>query len=187
MINDAAFISDAKKTESVPETITITGTDVALLQALLAMTEIVDQLKKHIFYGRELNVDKINAFKLEAFESLTESNSTAHSSYNITNNEHIRIIHSILGMNTEGGELIKVLFDILQTGTYDRTNFLEELGDCQWYTGTALDTTGATYQTMFDLVIAKLKKRYPNGKFESEKAIHRDVDEEYATMSEHAK
>lgn len=184
MINDAAFIADAKVTESVPEQITITATDVAMLKAALALTEIVDQLKKHIFYGRELNVAKIEESKLEALDLLqTTPNET---SVTISNKEHIRICHSILGMNTESGELINVLLDIINTGDYDRVNFLEEMGDTQWYTGTALDATESTYQTLFDLVIAKLKKRYPNGKFESDRAINRNVDEEYSVMTEHA-
>lgn len=184
MINDAAFIADAKVTESVPDQITITATDVAMLKATLALTEVVDQLKKHIFYGRELNTAKIEESKQEALKLLQAPVDNA--SITISNKEHIRVCHSILGMNTESGELINVLIDIITNGEYDRTNFLEEMGDTQWYTGTALDATNATYQTLFDLVIAKLKKRYPNGKFESDRAINRNVEEEYSIMSEHA-
>ncbi len=185
MINDAAFIADAKVTESVPEHVTITTNDIVTLKATLALIEIVDQLKKHIFYGRELNTAKIENCKTEAIELLQQVY-TDPIQITISNKEHIRICHSILGMITESGELINILFDIANKGSYDRTNLLEEMGDIQWYTGTALDATNATYQTLFDLVIAKLKKRYPNGKFESDSAINRNIEEEYSIMSEHA-
>ena len=186
MINDAAFIADAKVTESVPDSIVFTSAEISAMKAILAVVELADQLKKKVFYGREVKEDIIRSNTIEAMSQLFVSALPSDEDFIITDKEHIRICHSILGMVTESGELIKVFMDIVLNGEYDRINFLEELGDAQWYTGTALDATNATYQTLFDLVIAKLKKRYPNGKFESERAIHRDVDEEYRVMTDHS-
>lgn len=187
MFNDKAFIADAKVTESVPDTITFNSSDISTMKAILAAVELADQLKKKVFYGREVKDDVVRDSSIEAMTQLFASALPSDQDFTITNKEHIRICHSILGMVTESGELIKVFMDIISNGDYDRINFLEELGDAQWYTGTALDATNATYQTLFDLVIAKLKKRYPNGKFESDRAINRDTVEEYRVMTDQTK
>jgi NTP pyrophosphatase (non-canonical NTP hydrolase) len=97
---------------------------------------------------------------------------------NRLDNETIRLLHAFMGMATESSEALDMLKKHLMYGKpLDKTNAVEEIGDCMWYMAVALDTLGVSFEEVMDRNIAKLKKRF-GGKFTSEAAINRDVSAE---------
>ena len=97
-----------------------------------------------------------------------------------------RILHGILGMADEAGELISVVKSALYYNKeIDLINIKEELGDMWWYYCLELDeiavlehkTPSEVFEEIFAMNKAKLKTRYPN-KYSDEKALNRDLDKE---------
>ena len=87
-----------------------------------------------------------------------------------------RILHGALGLITEGGELLESLLK----EELDLVNFKEEVGDVAWYFALLLNVANELEIGTDDILetnIAKLKARFPN-KFESDKALNRDLDKE---------
>ena len=79
-----------------------------------------------------------------------------------------------MGLCGEAGEAIDIVKKYLAQGhELDKEKLIKELGDVAWYlaeTAYALDTD---LETVFNLNIEKLKRRYPEG-FEKEKSISRN-------------
>jgi NTP pyrophosphatase (non-canonical NTP hydrolase) len=89
-----------------------------------------------------------------------------------------RLIHAILGVCTEAGELQDMVKKhLIYDKQFDRVNVLEEAGDVMWYLALALDACGFTMSEAMERNIAKLRARFPE-KFTSEKALHRDLGAE---------
>ena len=84
------------------------------------------------------------------------------------------LINGVMGLCGEAGEAIDIVKKHLAQGhELDKEKLIKELGDVAWYlaeTAYALDTD---LETVFNLNIEKLKRRYPEG-FEKEKSINRD-------------
>jgi NTP pyrophosphatase (non-canonical NTP hydrolase) len=76
-----------------------------------------------------------------------------------------RLLHAAMGMCTETGELMDALKKHMFYGKpLDGVNLSEELGDLFWYIAIACDALGTTFEEVWEMNIAKLRKRYP-GKF----------------------
>jgi len=76
------------------------------------------------------------------------------------------LINAALGLCGEGGEVA----DIVKKATFqghelDKEHIAKELGDVAWYLA-----VGA--QTIFQMNVDKLRKRYPDG-FDADKSLHR--------------
>lgn len=84
------------------------------------------------------------------------------------------LINGVMGLCGEAGEAIDIVKKYLAQGhELDKEKLIKELGDVAWYlaeTAYALDTD---LETVFNLNIEKLKRRYPEG-FEKEKSISRN-------------
>ena len=84
------------------------------------------------------------------------------------------LINGVMGLCGEAGEAIDIVKKYLAQGhKLDKEKLIKELGDVAWYlaeTAYALDTD---LETVFNLNIEKLKRRYPEG-FEKEKSISRN-------------
>lgn len=84
------------------------------------------------------------------------------------------LINGVMGLCGEAGEAIDIVKKHLAQGhELDKEKLIKELGDVAWYlaeTAYALDTD---LETVFNLNIEKLKRRYPEG-FEKEKSINRN-------------
>lgn len=86
-----------------------------------------------------------------------------------------RLLHGLLGMSSEVGEIADMTKKHLIYGkAFDRTNVLEECGDVLWYVAVALSSCGYSFGDAMQANIAKLTKRFPDG-FTEEKALNRDV------------
>src|SRR5580693_8548805 len=90
----------------------------------------------------------------------------------------IRMLHAMMGINTENGELQDAFKKYLFYGRpLDVTNIVEEMGDLMWYVGLLCDVLHIDLEQVMDINIKKLKTRYP-GKFTEQAANERDLDKE---------
>lgn len=95
----------------------------------------------------------------------------------------IRILHAILGISTEAGELEDQLKKHLYYGKdLDVINIEEEIGDLNWYMAILIDALGLNFEKILIKNIEKLKKRYGE-KFSQEKAINRNLEDERKVLN----
>ena len=173
----AQYTQDAIRTESVIDKVELNS---QFLKSVVAMSiasgQMLDQIKKHAFYGKEYNED---AFKTN-FAHLVSALEAFKGSFDDMNDEEEldidpRVFHAITGIATESTELLEALnFDGEEI---DRVNLLEESFDVDWYQFILMDALNGNLQDVWDTGIAKLKARYPDA-FTSDDAINRDLDAE---------
>jgi len=98
--------------------------------------------------------------------------------------EMARLMHSAMGIATEGGEFLDMLKKHINYGKpFDRTNAIEELGDLLFYIAIACDELGVSFEEVQNINIKKLQERFKSkGKFNSEEAINRDHSKEKKVM-----
>lgn len=180
----ALFQSESVKLESKISTITMSrGELVAALELCIATTEILDLMKKSIFYGKEVGSDRIT----EAFQVVVDAQD--HAEFGNFDDEteltiDPRLLHGIIGKVTEGGELLKVAVNALNGLPVDKVNLLEELGDDKWYDAIICDSQGLTMTQVLAANRAKLTRRYPKG-FTQDAAINRNTDAERVILESH--
>ena len=183
------YIADAIRTEADYATFEKKLQDdevlVAFLYALKDFSKAaarLDALKKTLIYGKTLATEdtvETRAMFTPGFDQIRAR--LAFPPYR-------RLLHAILGIATEGGELVDALQVFFKTGEFDFKNLLEESGDCKWY-GAILDDVICDYlnsnnpEQVFRANIAKLKARYPE-KFTEAAALHRDLEAEAKTLEE---
>lgn len=100
------------------------------------------------------------------------------------NTINMRLLHGAMGLVTEAGEFLDTLKkNIYYKRPIDRINLAEEIGDIFWYLALLCDELGVSFEDVMDTNIKKLKTRYPE-KFDSEKAISRDLKKERSVLNE---
>lgn len=126
----------------------------------------LDTYKKSIFYRKEIIGEKYIPL-----DELTDSDNT------MLHDDNIRLLHGIIGLGTEIGEIVEAYLEMLETGQLDDINLKEELGDLNWYLEVLYDVIGTTREEVVKLNMDKLTARYGDS-FSSEKALNRDLDKE---------
>jgi NTP pyrophosphatase (non-canonical NTP hydrolase) len=125
----------------------------------------LDKIKKTMFYNKQF---EYRPFGATCSEFVKSSNDI----------EGIRLIHSILGIATESGEILEILQGVLNgQKELDKVHFIEEIGDVLWNANLALSVSGSTFSEAKKANIAKLMKRYPE-KFSCQNAICRNLFDE---------
>lgn len=90
------------------------------------------------------------------------------------NYEHYGLLmNGALGLCGEAGEVA----DLVKKATFqghdlDKEHIAEELGDVAWYLAVAAQAIGYDLDTVFQMNVDKLMRRYPNG-FDANRSIHR--------------
>lgn len=98
-----------------------------------------------------------------------------------------RLLHGVIGLCTESGELLDALKKTLfYNKPLDVVNVKEELGDLLWYIAIIMDSIGTNFDTECGRVIDKLKSRYP-AKFETQLAENRNLDDERRVLESYHK
>jgi NTP pyrophosphatase (non-canonical NTP hydrolase) len=139
----------------------------------------LDKIKKALFYGVAHDLKDLNCWPVEGLDiSLSDGTIKQwEENYNI----HPQLIHSILGIAGESGELVELLLEGLYSDEFDTVNLFEELGDIFWFLHIpyklAEDPDSNKYQNTLRANLLKLDKRYKK-KFSNEQAINRDLDQE---------
>ncbi len=138
-------------------------------QAIDALAKL-DEIKKALFYGREINVPA-------AANAQHYAETLAKLPKWIANNDQdsINIIHGIIGKATEAGELLEALAATANEGQpFDNVNAVEEVGDGFWYDAILLRALGSNFGEAQAVNIAKLRHRFPNA-FTEYDANNRDL------------
>jgi NTP pyrophosphatase (non-canonical NTP hydrolase) len=137
----------------------------ALCKIIIA-ANTVDSHKKLLFYGKNKETFKSSGVPCTQLPNL------------ISNDRELAedLIHGILGIITEAGELAECLYDaIIQGKEIDLVNIREEMGDSFWYHAIMAKAMHITFDEIEVSNIAKLRARYPE-KFTSEAAINRNLE-----------
>jgi len=130
-------------------------------KAFVAIQEL-DAMKKALFYGKKSDT------LLEPEDESDYFNNPASKD----------IIHGILGIVTEAGELLELL---LNPDKLTRAKLIDECGDHQWYHALIYREIGTDYDEVLGKNILKLKARFPT-KFTELNAIVRNESRENAVF-----
>lgn len=194
-MNSAEYRANVLMTEAKPERLNI-GPDalIHLMGCATLMGEIVDKLKKVIFYGQEPNNSVIAGDALalmnglDAFcraQVLMDKDYAKYCSEVGGNIDNInrRLLHSAFGKFGESAELINALMSTIGGAPLDKLNFLEELGDADWYGPIAHDELGVSEECIRTMNVAKLTLvRYASKQFTGEDAKNRKKQLEREAM-----
>ena len=89
----------------------------------------------------------------------------------------VRLLEGLMGLNGEAGEAMDILKKFLFQGhKLDREHVALELGDICWYLALAADAIGYDLESILNLNLEKIKKRYPDG-FKFDRSIKRREDD----------
>lgn len=104
-------------------------------------------------------------------EYQTEALRTA-AGMNHPNNDEI-LLNGVMGLAGESGEYVDMMKKHLFQGhELDKEHIAKELGDVAWYIALSAYAMGYDLETILQMNVDKLRKRYPNG-FEAERSLHR--------------
>lgn len=87
------------------------------------------------------------------------------------------LINGALGLTGESGEVADLVKkNLFQGHELDKEHIAKELGDICWYIALMAESIGYELETVMQMNIDKLIKRYPEG-FNVENSINRDDDD----------
>lgn len=93
-----------------------------------------------------------------------QSYRTAPRSYKELTHQQFELVHAVLGLCTEVGELADtVKKHVIYRQPLDTENLVEEEGDVDWYLALLASAISTTRSIALEHNIAKLRKRYPDG------------------------
>lgn len=139
-----------------------------VLDKAINALEQLDQIKKALFYGREVP-------GVEYGEVVQGCQRLPLAFDNENSQRGELLLHSIIGLATEAGELLELARDVVfKQQPFDDINFIEEIGDGFWYAAIGLNQVRATFGDVQHRNIAKLRHRFPN-KFSEYDANNRDL------------
>lgn len=179
----------AVRTESLVDKAVLSDNDFYILQntlySLHNVCEVLDCYKKHIFYKKPLDKEKINvnlnSNVMNSSESLAELFKTLREDFDAPIHSldvNVRVFHALLGTVTEHGELAVPLANYIQDGSIDLVNIVEEIGDSDWYKALFFESTGISWDDVQQMIIKKLEVRYADKIFSEEEANGRDLESE---------
>jgi NTP pyrophosphatase (non-canonical NTP hydrolase) len=135
-----------------------------LMDEFIEVGNRLDKAKKALMYGRDFDDFPVD----EATPMIPERDQ--------------RICHAILGVATEGVELVEAMSAYFQRGErFDTVNLQEECGDLAWYRAFLLNELGQTHVENIIQNDAKLEKRF-GSTFSEDAANNRDLDAERNTL-----
>lgn len=161
--------------------VNLSGTDLLGMLELIAFKSADhDCLKRALFYSDAKVQARFDAAKEKALKTVVGLE--ARPDLDVQDTQTVNLIHSILGIAGEVGELAEELVKSkLENRELNRVNILEELGDIMWYISLAVTTLDSSFEEITTKNIDKLKVRYPE-KFTKEKAINRDTTKELKAL-----
>jgi NTP pyrophosphatase (non-canonical NTP hydrolase) len=144
----------------------------AINDAIKALNAL-DKVKKSIFYGRDNNLIAEGQTGVMDLPDAVKMNGGGNPE---------NIIHAIIGIATEAGELLEALREAYNGNTViDYVNIKEEAGDSFWYHAILANEADYTFEQAQSVNIAKLKARFPDA-FSETNANERDLEAERAIL-----
>jgi NTP pyrophosphatase (non-canonical NTP hydrolase) len=139
----------------------------------------LDAIKKTLFYGRKL-------YNIE-----TNFNWGGVNLDGIQGSVPPDVMHAVVGIATEAGELIQNVLDAIngvvmgRSKEVDVVNLKEESGDVLWYLALLFKALDTDFETEGRRNLAKLLLRYPDG-FTQHNALTRDIQAERTLLEQEA-
>jgi hypothetical protein len=171
-----------------------------VLCAAITMSEIVNQTKRTMFYGKPLDGAnmRVLAQDLAGYGQLlyemsdhlatkndrTNYGALPEAARNIDpKNLNLRLAHAGLGIFSESGEALELIRDQLEGKTFDTVNWGEEIGgDISWYQALGHDAAGTDEDVERAKNIKKLELRNKGQQFNAEGTLNRDLEAERAVL-----
>lgn len=158
---------------------------IALLVANVATAEILDAIKKQVFYKNDKKLLEKTAEHTQQLADMAQlikdefvEGELGPDSFNDEIEVNSRVFHALLGIITEAGELSDALLNAVTGAGIDAVNLQEEAtGDMGWYRAILNDELGLDEYQGLTNVINKLRTRYPD-KFTNELAANRNLEAE---------
>lgn len=143
------------------------------------IAKLLDQTKKFVCRNKDYGntEDKLNIINKVSKEG------TLVTSIDIENwigmsEEKYRLLHAAIGIFTEAGEFLdSVIGSIVYHRDTDKVNVNEELGDCTWYLGLAMNVVESDFYHVFYVNDQKLELRHKD-KFSAVACEQRDTEAE---------
>ena len=105
--------------------------------------------------------------------TINEYQSLALRTMNPAFDERDMLLNGVMGLCGESGEAIDLVKKHLHQGhPLDRAGLLKELGDIAWYLAETAHALDADLETVLQMNIDKLRRRYPEG-FDARQSIER--------------
>ena len=118
-----------------------------------------------------------NEYQRLAAKTICDQSTIKHRFNRITPND-VQLIHSVLGISGESGELSAAIEKWIWYGQQlDKLNVYEELGDLLWYIAEACTALNVSLEEVMEINIKKLKVRYPE-KYTDKNALETNRDRE---------
>lgn len=94
------------------------------------------------------------------------------------------VMNALLGIAGEAGEVCDYMKKcIFHDKPLDTQVVAEEISDCMWYLNLLVVSLGLNWEDILEMNIKKLEARYPDLRFDPERANNRDVAAEQAAMA----
>ena len=88
-----------------------------------------------------------------------------------------QLINGVMGLNGEAGEVADIVKkNRFQGHGLDKNHIAKELGDVCWYIALLAYSIDYDLETIMQMNVDKLKKRYPEG-FEKERSLNRESED----------
>lgn len=146
-----------------------------VIEEFIEAGQRLDRVKKALMYGREFHYsDRSGPFGVDTETPPVPEHEQA-------------IAHAILGVATEGVELVEALYAYLfDNKPFDLVNLQEEFGDVQWYRALGLQHVNQTHVENITQNDAKLEKRFGPVKdgFTYKAVNERDIEGERAVLEQ---
>ena len=121
--------------------------------------------------------------KSEVYQSISMATTLTDEDYNkvierLQDKDTVKILHAVMGMVTEAGELMDAVKRHLIYGKpIDFINLMEENGDSFWYQALLAKVIGHDFESTWEKNIKKLSARFPD-KFCEKDALNRNLNNE---------
>lgn len=142
----------------------------SILKAIAGSADELNFMKKLFFRGKtpaELDMPQPTPAESVAVEFDPKTVSDAE----------VNLLHGLIGVITEAGEMAEVLIRRLETGVFDPVNVFEEAGDVHWYQARILRGLKANFDQLGKMNIDKLRGRHGTT-FNVERDWNRDLQAE---------
>lgn len=162
-----------------PEQVGVIELGNALTRFVEAANEL-DKFKKALFRKRNrvesgLPVGEGGIYPFRLHQSLD---------YALGGMGHDDLVHGIVGVCTESGEMAEILLKLLAGEKVDEVNVKEEIGDVLWYIARLVKWAGTTFLTEMKRNISKLRARHGAGGFSKDGDINRDLASERTILTQ---
>lgn len=173
----------ALRTESIVDEVKANKPEFkALLEAFISCGELLDCLKKKIYYKKSTKYDQnFDRLTDELLDAVAKMKRARHEKEEVVDEVNPRVTHGVLGITTESAELALCYLNGLEGKGLDAINLHEEMADgaggcgSSWYSVIIEDAEDLDPYEGMRRNINKLAVRYPE-KFSVEHATERNLE-----------